>query len=63
MVERRVTLENESGLHARPASMIVNEAGKYKSEIVFIKDEKKYNGKSIMGVLSMGAAKGDSLII
>ncbi len=45
------------------ASMIVNEAGKYKSEIVFIKDEKEYNGKSIIGVLSMGAAKGDTLII
>ena len=63
MFEIEVILNNESGLHARPASMIVKEAGKYKSEIKIIKGEKEYNPKSIMSVLSMGAVKGDTLLI
>lgn len=63
MVEKIVTLFNDTGLHARPASMVVKEANKYESEISFIKDEKEYNAKSIMGILSMGAVKGEVLII
>lgn len=63
MVERQILLVNETGLHARPASMIVREASKYKSEIKIIKDEKEYNAKSIMSVLSMGAIKGDTIKI
>lgn len=63
MVERHITLLNDTGLHARPASMIVKEAAKYDSEIKIIKNEKEYNAKSIMSILSMGAAKGDHLII
>lgn len=63
MVEREVILLNDTGLHARPASMIVKEAAKYTSEIKIIKNEKEYNAKSIMSLLSMGAVKGDYLVI
>lgn len=63
MLERELILKNSTGLHARPSSMIVNEASKYNSDIIIIKDNKKYNAKSIMSILSMGAAKGDILVI
>ncbi|BEP29072.1 HPr family phosphocarrier protein [Helicovermis profundi] len=48
-------IKNELGLHARPASMIVQEAKKYKSTINFIKDGVKFNAKSIMSIMSMDA--------
>ena len=63
MVERELVLQNETGLHARPASMIVKEASKYNSEIKILKGNHEYNGKSIMSLLSMGAKKGDTLVI
>ncbi|MDO5689860.1 MAG: HPr family phosphocarrier protein [Tissierellia bacterium] len=63
MVEEKVTLVNEIGLHARPASKFIRESIKYKSRIDLIKNEKVYNAKSIMGVLSMGAGKNDEIII
>lgn len=63
MFREEVILQNETGLHARPASIFVKEASKFKSDIKLFKDEKEYNAKSIMGLLSMGAAKGDKIII
>lgn len=63
MINKEVILQNKTGLHARPASLFVKEASKYISEIKVIKDEKEYNAKSMIGVLSMGAAKGDRIII
>ncbi|MBU5425533.1 HPr family phosphocarrier protein [Tissierella pigra] len=63
MITKEIVLLNESGLHARPASMFVKEASKYKCDIKVIKDGKEYNPKSIMSILSMGAGKGDSIII
>ena len=58
-----VILTNETGLHARPASMFIKEALKYKSEIKVIKNSKEYNGKSIISILSMNAIKGSLLTI
>lgn len=58
-----VSINNESGLHARPASMFIKEASKYKSELKVLKGGKEYNAKSIMGILSMGAKKGDTITI
>ncbi|MCG8485748.1 MAG: HPr family phosphocarrier protein [Clostridia bacterium] len=63
MYKKEVILKNESGLHARPASVFVKEVGKYKSDINIIKDDQSYNGKSIMSILSMGASKGTKLTI
>lgn len=63
MYKIEVELKNETGLHARPASVFVKEAAKYSSDIAVVKDEKKYNGKSIMGILSMGATKGEKIVI
>lgn len=63
MFEEKVTLVNEIGLHARPASKFVRESIKYNSNIEVIKGEKVYNAKSIMGVLSMGAVRDDTITI
>lgn len=63
MYKVKVQLNNETGLHARPASVFVKEASKYNSEIMIIKDGKEFNGKSIMGILSMGAQKSDVITI
>lgn len=63
MFEIEVTLNNESGLHARPASLLVAAASKFSSNIFIIKDEKEINAKSILGVLSIGAGKGTTLKI
>lgn len=63
MEKVNVILKNSTGLHARPASLFVKEASKFLSEIKIVKDGKEYNGKSIMGILSIGASKGDDLTI
>ncbi|KRQ86154.1 Phosphocarrier protein HPr [Caloramator mitchellensis] len=63
MVERKFIIDNPTGLHARPASMLVKEANKYKSDITITKNEKIANAKSILNVLALGVAKGDEIII
>lgn len=63
MFIEEVALQNETGLHARPASLFVKEASKFSSEVKVIKNGKEYNAKSIMGLLSMGAGKGDTISI
>lgn len=63
MYKSEIILKNNNGLHARPASVFVQEASKFISDIGLIKDGQEYNAKSIMGLLSMGAFKGDILTI
>ncbi len=63
MKSKQVKLINEAGLHARPASMFVKEANRFKSEVEIAKDNKKFNGKSIMGILSLGVQKGEYISI
>ena len=63
MVSKELTIFNATGLHARPASMFVQEAGKYKSEINIVKGEKKINAKSIMGIMAGGLSKGTVITI
>lgn len=63
MVEVSIRIKNPTGLHARPASILVKEAMKYKSKISLIKNDKEYNAKSIMSVMAMGAAMGDEIKI
>lgn len=61
MVEKEVTVHNASGLHARPASVFVKEAVKFRSTVFIEKDGSEYNAKSIFNILSAGVKK-DSVI-
>lgn len=56
-------IKNEIGLHARPAALFVQVANKYLSDVYIESGNKKANGKSIMGVMSLGAYKGEELTI
>lgn len=58
-----VIIMNGSGLHARPISKWLQIVNKYDVEVEVIKRDKKYNGKSMISLMQMGAAKGDELII
>lgn len=63
MVERTITIENESGLHARPAATFVRHAAQFTSDITLIKDGLRVNGKSIMGVMMLAAEQGSQIQI
>lgn len=63
MIERDVTVNNRAGIHARPAALIVQTAGKYDSHILFTKDGEEINAKSIMGIITLGAAYGSVISI
>ena len=58
MTKRDVTITNNIGLHARPATFFIQKANSYKSSIWIEKEDRKVNAKSLLGVLSMGIAKG-----
>ena len=58
MVKENVTITNNIGLHARPATFFIQKANSYRSSIWIEKDDRKVNAKSLLGVLSMGIAKG-----
>ena len=55
MVERIVTIRNRAGMHARPAALLVKTASEFESQIFIEKDSERVNGKSIMGVITLGA--------
>jgi phosphocarrier protein len=55
MVEKLTVILNRAGIHARPAALIVQTAGKFKSRITLKKGEDGINGKSIMGIITLGA--------
>lgn len=57
MITRNVTIKNNVGLHARPATFFIQKANSYKSSIWVEKDERRVNAKSLLGVLSLGIVK------
>ena len=63
MHRAEAVIKNETGLHARPASIFVERASRFKSEIAVFKDSVRYNGKSVMSILTLGASKGDRIQI
>ena len=62
-MEKQVTIQNKSGLHARPAAEFVKTASRFAAEISLVKDEKVVNAKSVIGVMSLAAGKGTTLTI
>jgi phosphocarrier protein len=63
MVERIVIIRNRAGMHARPAALLVKTASEYESRIYIEKDSERVNGKSIMGVITLGATYNTPLKI
>ncbi len=58
MITKEVTVNNPTGLHARPATLLVKRASTYKSDVSIEFNGKKANVKSLIGVLSLGVVKG-----
>lgn len=58
---RELLVENKMGIHARPAAMIVRVTNKFKSDVFVEKDDEQVNGKSIMGLMMLAAAKGSKI--
>lgn len=63
MAEKTVTIQNPTGLHARPASLLVQQASKFSSTIKLIKDNKEVDAKSLLGVMSLAVRENDSVTV
>ncbi|HEV8537285.1 MAG TPA: HPr family phosphocarrier protein [Bacteroidota bacterium] len=63
MIEREVVIRNRTGVHTRPAATLVKTASKYKADFLIYKDGMEINGKSIIGVMTLAAEQGSSLIL
>ena len=58
MFDKKVTVQNQVGLHARPATFFIQKANEYKSTVWVERDERRVNSKSLLGVLSLGIVGG-----
>ena len=63
MYEKKATITKQVGLHARPATFLIQKANGFKSSIWIEKDERRVNAKSLLGVLSLGVAKDATINI
>lgn len=63
MYMKEVTIKNQIGLHARPATFFIQKANEFKSSIWVEKDERRVNAKSLLGVLSLGIVGGATIRI
>ncbi len=63
MFFKDVQVENQVGLHARPATFFIQKANEYKSTIWVEKEERRVNAKSLLGVLSLGIVGGTTIRI
>ncbi len=63
MTSEKVVVVNDSGIHARPATQLVQKASQFPCDLFITKGEKQVNLKSIMGVMSLAVKKGDEVTI
>ena len=63
MITEEIKIVNRLGIHARPAALIAQESGKFKSAVLLVKDGIEINAKSIMGVMMLAAEKGSKLTL
>ncbi len=63
LIKKNLTIKNKQGLHARPAALFVQMANKFDSRITLRRGEEEVNGKSIMGILMLGAESGSKVVI
>ena len=63
MFVKEVSVKNQVGLHARPATFFIQKANEFKSSVCVEKDERRVNAKSLLGVLSLGIVGGTTIRI
>ena len=63
MVEKSIIVQNETGLHARPAAALVQFVKAMPGDIELVKDNKVANAKSIFSVMSLGISKGTEIVV
>lgn len=63
MITKKISINIPTGLEARPVALLVQVASQYESSIYVECDEKKVNAKSIMGMMSLGLAAGEEVIV
>ena len=63
MITKEAVINNQVGLHARPATFFIQKANEFKSSIWIERDERRVNAKSLLGVLSLGIVKGTAVNI
>jgi phosphocarrier protein len=63
MLEKKVTLTNEVGLHARPAALFSKAAGRFSADITIVKNDAEANAKSMLSVLKLDVRKGDRITV
>ena len=63
MISKEIVVQNQVGLHARPATFFIQKVNEFTSSIWIAKDERKVNAKSLLGVLSLGITRGTSVNI
>ncbi len=63
IVKKILIVRNKQGLHARPAALFVQVANRFDANITVTRDQDKVNGKSIMGILMLGAEQGSEIIL
>lgn len=61
MLEKTMCITNETGIHARPAAVLVKVAMRFESDILIYRSGNEYDAKSIMNVMSMGVRKGEDI--
>lgn len=61
MYDKDVVIQNQIGLHARPATFFIQKANEFKASIWLEKDDRRVNAKSLLGVLSLGANGGTTI--
>jgi phosphocarrier protein HPr len=63
MIQFQVTVTTEGGLHARPAALLVHRASQSRSFVTLTKEGKQVDGRSILSLMTLGAAQGDDLTV
>lgn len=63
MLSKEVVVQSQVGLHARPAMFFIQKCNEFKSSVWVEKNERRVNAKSLLGVLSLGIAKGSAITI
>ena len=63
MFAKEVTVTNQVGLYARPATFFIQKANEFKSTVMVAKDDRRVNAKSLLGVLSLGITRGTTITV